>query len=1337
MMCDDESMTGGKMMDAPVVAGVKVEDAKRPMKRKAAIDDVLENAPMQTVWGTYADGGKTLRAGIESQKKLVVDVEDRLDGQDPNKVRTMLAMRLCTNDLAGIDWTRNSTPVDAHVKWTGSEKLDTLMFFAISDATCFVINDPANPRSRLKMKDLGNYTNSLRTWLKDCDLYYTNNAGALVNPTVKPKTYGELSMVDHSRKVYYHRNNDVTEAVLTHISANPTVFSIGHEAKWPKIYVQTFKVDTPSFTVSAVCKALENLKALRMSAKLYLCEFDLTRDCGATLKMKDDIDSYFNGLGAVRTERNHRDVMVWSMSEDSLYMVDNTGTVGDRCTTIMRRIGGMLYRCKYYDKFVQTIVSKNVSEGNGSHVAAWVDQPEPALRGVIMHEDTQRYGSTRLEVTCYSTSIVDVEQCRKVFDMMSVHIPNITVGASISNAMKQMSDFCGNPYTTVCDSYLGSYEIARWKDSNTNKMNSLLGDSYGKSWHGFVSALSLQTKPPPSLSLTGPSFDVVLMEYDIYSGAYDHRVPTKLVRPLGGDLFSGLLYDGKWPEYVLVKGRDKLDGGTKASNKLKISKKFHARNYRFTVVTLQRLGAYDREILQDYPTPYTPLPSAIDLDLQGADRLLKSVGFGPQPHFKFGLFCGNKVKARTLGRLDWVPVLGLAAERMTTTATKIYRVLSDSVMIPSSMKKEEASAKMQRLLQSFKWTADDEEKILRLAQKAKEGRVAKQQAKEQECTDRLYRDGSTKNLPDEKVFTVSKVDGKRFYLSCTGARGYRLPDDFPMAAGDRFFIFGYTYDKHRNKVRKFIRHNDQIEMDLAHSRPSEIAAKHKADVKSAIQASKQAKKMNSKRTFLGDIWSPDSIMDSETPTPVSEVVKPISVSAIYAGRYRKERYLCIRDTKKRKYRIDSARLLTQFADFALSNGIPDGDNIWCTLKTNYRWTAWDRSNHNRTWVDWKIEEATKGDMHEEKMKSMFDFATNTAARWNDCIDEDSEWKWTLDNLHGLWRHLSYDGEKLLGTLRQAVAANMWIQIVFSIGTTVHLCSRSKRQWDMRSQEIHSKANEVWMSEEVALLGYSNPSLHKQHMSFISGIFGPVSSDIYDIYGVGMHDGALYVQVTDNVEDRYKGWRTTTPHEKSAMLEFISTYGVGSARDIPFARIRKQSGEIRYFLQGENKMPVECVGRPVVKLVDPPVSMSPIFGSLAKHISSTLVECSLLDYYRRCCTYIDPKLFPDDGVASLDLMHVQAHKERDGIYKRLADAQIYIIEHGTKEEFDSMTRSFFDSPILFGKYRGQSWEYMIQNGRGYLRWLCENPLPDNPKWRQVVLQRRLVDNPTFFTTPFIK
>ena len=97
----------------------------------------------------------------------------------------------------------------------------------------------------------------------------------------------------------------------------------------------------------------------------------------------------------------------FAFPENGGCILDNTKSVGDHvCTFIQTRTAST----KFYNKVVCQFEAGDVREPIGGHLAHYTDNTNRHLRRNMLHQDVQRRGCTRVEISLYACDTEDLSQ---------------------------------------------------------------------------------------------------------------------------------------------------------------------------------------------------------------------------------------------------------------------------------------------------------------------------------------------------------------------------------------------------------------------------------------------------------------------------------------------------------------------------------------------------------------------------------------------------------------------------------------------------------------------------------------------------------------------------------------------------------------------------------------------------------------------------------------------------------------------------------------------------------------------------------------------------------------
>ena len=110
-------------------------------------------------------------------------------------------------------------------------------------------------------------------------------------------------------------------------------------------------------------------------------------------------------------------------SGDEYLVLDNDRTVGLNCLSFMHVLPRCVARCKVYNKFVQSLETRNVTARIGMHLDDWINNKEEQLRESIQR--SLEHGFTRLEITFYSGKLFTT----KFYEDELEHLGELALGS--------------------------------------------------------------------------------------------------------------------------------------------------------------------------------------------------------------------------------------------------------------------------------------------------------------------------------------------------------------------------------------------------------------------------------------------------------------------------------------------------------------------------------------------------------------------------------------------------------------------------------------------------------------------------------------------------------------------------------------------------------------------------------------------------------------------------------------------------------------------------------------------------------------------------------------------
>lgn len=105
-------------------------------------------------------------------------------------------------------------------------------------------------------------------------------------------------------------------------------------------------------------------------------------------------------------------------------VLENDKTVGKNCLSFMHPLDSCVTRCKVYNKFVQSLETRNVTARIGTHLDDWINNKEEPLRESI--KGSLEHGFTRLEITFYSGKLFKTE----FYENELEHLSELALGSN-------------------------------------------------------------------------------------------------------------------------------------------------------------------------------------------------------------------------------------------------------------------------------------------------------------------------------------------------------------------------------------------------------------------------------------------------------------------------------------------------------------------------------------------------------------------------------------------------------------------------------------------------------------------------------------------------------------------------------------------------------------------------------------------------------------------------------------------------------------------------------------------------------------------------------------------
>ena len=236
----------------------------------------------------------------------------------------------------------------------------------------------------------------------------------------------------------------------------------------PSTYAQALKIDLSKIDPEQVFALINNIDAIQYLHKnnIYIHDIDFTRDYKGVFNKKQVIKHLVDNHGFVEQEDVHGDV-------DDPVIINNNHYVSNNCLTFIRDTSIGRIRYKFYNKFVQAMESPSVRKNIGSHIADWINNPEPRLKEAINNSlDT---GILRLEFTIYRYDQKETTFTKDDVEAQMQYLHNLMPAELIyyNSIENQFNLLCRHVLYNVCIVDLDSDTafIALYHNKLTGKVN--------------------------------------------------------------------------------------------------------------------------------------------------------------------------------------------------------------------------------------------------------------------------------------------------------------------------------------------------------------------------------------------------------------------------------------------------------------------------------------------------------------------------------------------------------------------------------------------------------------------------------------------------------------------------------------------------------------------------------------------------------------------------------------------------------------------------------------------------------------------------------------------------
>lgn len=186
------------------------------------------------------------------------------------------------------------------------------------------------------------------------------------------------------------------KGVRSILANNPNIlrrYRVLHNMPEDKDYgYVSYKLSFSEYTAEHAIKFCLEYKDKLAKHIINLHEIDFTMDFGCSFN-KAEMWEYLQDQ---------------KMRGEPIHLVENDKVVGKNCLSFLHIQDKWITRCKFYNKFAQSLELRNLSTKIGMHLDNWILNRETQLRDTMYK--SLDYGFTRLEITFYSADLEDLSE---------------------------------------------------------------------------------------------------------------------------------------------------------------------------------------------------------------------------------------------------------------------------------------------------------------------------------------------------------------------------------------------------------------------------------------------------------------------------------------------------------------------------------------------------------------------------------------------------------------------------------------------------------------------------------------------------------------------------------------------------------------------------------------------------------------------------------------------------------------------------------------------------------------------------------------------------------------
>jgi len=193
-----------------------------------------------------------------------------------------------------------------------------------------------------------------------------------------------------------------------------------------KVYRMSFKISFSSVDfneefISKLGKCLEALKKYH----IYLHDIDITKDCAGTMCPELLIKNLEDAKIAYRKNSNSYQVQTVNEENKGNFPeikgeISEKKNHGKHCVMFFFEVGGIVYRCKLYNKFLDLLLSPGIKKDMGNRLQRFICKPDD-LPSAFKNETVRNHGITRLEISIYCENLQKFDHYKKIMEDLLIN----------------------------------------------------------------------------------------------------------------------------------------------------------------------------------------------------------------------------------------------------------------------------------------------------------------------------------------------------------------------------------------------------------------------------------------------------------------------------------------------------------------------------------------------------------------------------------------------------------------------------------------------------------------------------------------------------------------------------------------------------------------------------------------------------------------------------------------------------------------------------------------------------------------------------------------------------